>query len=356
MQWNTEQGLLVGSVILEQDFIRENARLKETDAAFIRGSWLEKLGHAESNIAVHAVCVRRLTVSEIDLDRYSLVIGDDGVVLAQDDPAEEVLRLHAIIPNTLAKIEIDYHTWDTMRRLALTVQSLYDAARDNVFMVPKSLSLRDKAIIHWVHCSYGICGVAYLRYLRQDIGRQCFLYLLYRYIAAADFSLVDLLAAWNQQAWSRSVVLARNYVMMQFQAYTHLLGNTHYHRQWVLPYAQRCGVKKCLMERFTQIALCQELPDTATKKAFVLSSLDFVDTLLAAGAAALRWLSGYPDREVAQHILGGQLKIYGSAHSEREVMYWLKAYGLDSQPLRKWFVTPARGAACRVAQERDQVA
>jgi hypothetical protein len=336
MDGTTEQQQLelASSIATERTFVLGHAHLTDRDAAFVGGSCLEGLGSPEADVDAYVLRDTRLTVAQVEVGRYGRVVGRGGVRLTQRDCDAEICCIHAVVPGTSIRVDIHYRTWDELNGLAVALCLLHEAARRDLLAPPAPLPLRDLVFLHRLYVSHDIQGAGRLARLRQEIGRPRLQYLLYRRKACGHVLLAELLQAWHEGAWERCVELAHESAVMHFQAYTHLLGNTHYHPVWILPYARRCGVSECMVGQLVRIMVDSDPSSDSESQRFVLRCMDFVDQVLAAGAPVLRKLSGFPTRETAGAALERQLAAQPYACAEWEALYRRKTYGLSAMPMR----------------------
>ncbi|CAQ84650.1 MULTISPECIES: hypothetical protein [Photorhabdus] len=220
--------MLNGGLVLTLKFIFDNAYLKDSDAAFLGGSLIEGIGNRYSDIDVHVVTEKLLLEKDIEPKRHYRVLSSNRSILTGKNPEDEVFLIHTVIPGSHVKVDIGYRTIQEIERLASVVQETFDYAVRSLVLLTKYMDNRNMAFIHRLFNSIELCGVDRLDGLRQQIGKHRFEYLMYRW-KASDFSvLLDLLGAWESKDWIRCADMARENMVTQFQAYTHLCGNTHY--------------------------------------------------------------------------------------------------------------------------------
>jgi hypothetical protein len=340
-----QQLLLAGSLALERSFVLGNTYLTDKDAAFAGGGFVEGFGSGDADVDIYAIRESRLTVAQVDVGRYGRVVGRGGRRLFARDRNAEVCRIHTMVPGTSIKVDVYYRTWDELSGLTIAICLLHEAAWRDPLAPAEPLPLRDLLFLHRLYASHDIKGMDRLVRLRQEIGRQRFLYLLYRRKMCSQAFLASLLQAWSQGDWRQCAGLAHELAVSHFQAYTHLLGNTHYHPVWMLPYARYRGVPECLVGRLVRVMVDREPSSEDEGRRFVFNCLDFVDEVLEANSVALRHFTRHAPRDAACDLLETQLARQSHAQPEWEVSYRRKTYGLNAMPMRVWLRTYG-GAAC----------
>jgi hypothetical protein len=330
------QLLLAGSLALERSFVLGSTYLTDQDAAFAGGGFVEGFGSGDADVDIHAIRDTPLTVADIDAGRCERIVGRGGRRLSARDRDAEICRLHTVIPGTSIKVDVHYRTWDESSGLTIAVRLLHEAARRDALAPCESLPLRDLLFLHRLYASHDIQGADRLARVRHEIGRERLLFLLYRRKVCGPSSLSNLLHAWGQGAWRQCAAQAREIAMAHFQGYTHLLGNTHYHPVWMLPYARQRGVSENLVAKLVRIMVDREPASDEDGRRFVLDCVDFVDDVMASAAGLLRRFSGHACREAACAALESQLEERPHAHPEWEFVYRRKAYGLQAMPMREW--------------------
>ncbi len=330
--------LLGGTLQLPRSFVLQNAYLRDGDGAFVGGSLIEGTGNRFSDVDVHVVTERLRLESEIDMRRHYRVLSPDRSILAGDSPQAPVFLIHTVVPQTHVKVDIEYRTTADVDALADGVDQVFAYAVRSLMLLTKYMAARDMAFIHRLFRSQDLCGSPALDGLRTRIGMRRFQYLLYRW-KASDFSvLLDILGAWEEGDLLRCADMARENMVTQFHAYTHLCGSTNYHRKWIIKYACRCGVEEALLARYLHLlgAECGGEPQRSAD--YILAVLDFVDELFAAGAQRLQAdypeVSSGPDACAAIDALARSQQ---EEYSQMEVDYRKKAYGAAGRATRSWF-------------------
>ncbi|MFD0707433.1 hypothetical protein [Photorhabdus akhurstii] len=334
---NENVEILNGELTFPLKFIFENAYLKNSDAAFLGGSLIEGTGNRYSDIDVHVVTETLLREKEIEPKRHYRVLSSSRSILTGKTPEDDVFLIHTVIPGSHVKVDIEYRTIQEIERLASVVQETFDYAVRSLVLLTKYMDNRNMAFIHRLFNSIELCGVDRLDGLRQQIGKHRFEYLMYRW-KASDFSvLLDLLGAWESKDWIRCADMARENMVTQFQAYTHLCGNTHYHRKWIMTYAKRYIEYSPLFQRFLTLimASCGTTPES--QKAYILATIDFVDDVFEASHEILRIERSFPSGNAACALIDEYFRSEADAYSEMEIEYRKKAYGIMGKPTRAWF-------------------
>ncbi|HTK02032.1 MAG TPA: hypothetical protein VL522_20560 [Bordetella sp.] len=333
----TEQQLqLAGSLALERSFVLGNTYLTDKDAAFAGGGFVEGVGSDDADVDIYAIRESHLTLAQIDASRYERVLGRGGVRLGIDDRDVEICRIHTRIPGTSIKVDVHYRTWDELNGLTVSIHFLHDSGRRSPLAPAEPLPLRDLLFLHRLYTSHDIQGADRLARVRQEIGRDRLLYLLYRRKACSRSLLGNLLHAWGQGAWRQCATLAYEIAVAHFQAYTHLLGNTHYHPVWILPYARHRGVSESLVGKLIRIMVDKESTSDEECRRFVGGCLNFVDEVLAAAVTPLSRIGGHACREAACAALEIELARQPHACPEWEAIYHRKSYGMSDMMMREW--------------------
>jgi hypothetical protein len=325
--------------MLPRRFILDNAYLRYGDAAFVGGSLIEGIGNQYSDVDVHVITTDLLHEREIDSKQHYRVLSPDRSILNGLSPDRDVFLIHTLIPGTHVKVDIEYRTWREVEKMAAAVRETFDYAVRSLVLLTKYMGARDMAFIHRLFSSTSLAGDGSLDGLRESIGRSRFEYLMYRW-KASDFSvLLDVLGAWDEGDMFRCLDLARENMVTQFQAYTHLCGNTNYHRKWIITYARRTGVEQTLLERYLELLSSGGGSDGDSQRAYVLDTLDFVDEIFEASQPRLASRSGYPSGMEACSAIDQALRSEAGDYSEMEVAYRKKAYGIRGKATRDEFTS-----------------
>lgn len=328
--------LLGGELLLPISFVLENAYLRDGDGAFIGGSLIEGIGNAYSDIDVHVVTESLRRENEIEVRRHYRVLSPDRSLL-NGRGAAEVFLIHTVIPGTHVKVDIEYRTRSEVDGLASELDRIFHYATHSLMLLTKYASVRDMAFVHRLFHSVDLAGDKYLTGLRRKIGTRRFQYLLYRW-KASDFSvLLDILGAWDEGDLVRCADMARENMVVQFQAYTHLCGNTSYHRKWIIKYAQRCEVDEALLARYLRLLGASFGSSSPEVREYILTVLDFVDDIFAAGAQRLARDQEVPSGAGACAAIDELMRTEEGEYSEMEINYRKKAYGGWSMPTRNLF-------------------
>lgn len=329
--------LLGGRINLPRQFIVDNAYLRDDDAAFVGGSLIEGIGNSYSDVDVHVVTESLLLEQDIDPTLHYRVLSPDRTILTGRTPQAEVFLIHTVVPGSDVKVDIEYRTLNDVERLAKTVRETFDYATRSLVLLTKYLPARDMAFIHRLFHSQTLAGESVLARLRDEIGEARFRYLMYRW-KASDYSvLLDILGAWEDGDWIRCVDMARENMVTQFQAFTHLMGNTNYHRKWILSYARRLSCDLPLLDRYISLLTAGSGSTADEQRAFILATIDFVDELFNASSVLLQGNASYPCGTSACAAIDRYVHSEAADYSEREVAYRKKAYGVRGVPTREWF-------------------
>ena len=329
--------LLGGSVVLPRQFVLDNAYLREGDSAFAGGSLIEGIGNRYSDVDVHVITDTLLQEKEIAPQRHYRVLSPDRSILTGQSPEAEVFLIHTVIPGSHIKVDIEYRTWAEIDKLAASVRETFDYATESLVLLTKYMNARDMAFIHRLFKSPALRGDMGLERVKAAIGALKFSYLMYRW-KASDFSvLLDILGAWEDGDWVRCADLARENMVTQFQAYTHLCGNTNYHRKWIITYARRTSVDEKALTRYLELLTASCGTEEARLKAYILETIDFVDEVFAASHRALLAQPAFPSGVTACEAIDEYLRLEAEDYSDMEVAYRKKAYGVIGLPTRAWF-------------------
>ncbi len=329
--------LLGGKVLLRHSFLLGNAYPRPGDAAIAGGSLIEGIGNAYSDVDVYVITDRLRREREIDLGRHFRAFGTDRAILTGATPDAEVYLIHTVISGTRIKVDVEYRSWPEVERLADEIDQLFARACESLISLTAPMERRNLAFIHRLHNSRTLLGSAELARLRSRITATKFRYLMYRW-KAADYSvLLDMQGAWEDRDWIRCGDMARENMVTQFHAYTHLCGNTNYHRKWILTYAPRVGVDPALYDRF--LSLLTEGPGRTEKglRAYVLATLDLVDDVFRACAGVIAAERAWPSGDAALAAIDDHFRREAGDYSENEIAYCKKPYGIYGGPTRTWF-------------------
>lgn len=329
--------LLQGKVVLPSSFIIDNAYLRNADSAFVGGSLIENIGNRYSDVDVHVVTDTLRTESELDLKKHFRVLSTDRSILSGSEADASVFLIHTVIPNTHIKVDIEYRTLDDANDLANQICNTFKYASQSLVLLTKYMNTRDMAFIHRLFNSVTLTGENALLALKDRIGKYRFQYLMYRW-KASDFSvLLDMLGAWEDKDWIRCIDLARENMVTQFHAYSHLCGNTNYHRKWIMTYAKSNYVEAELVNRFEYLLTSSCGNSESEMKSYIAATLDFVDTIFLASSSRLQLDSRFVSGAKASDLIKRYLREEVGEYSEMEVAYRRKAYGVLGNPTKEWF-------------------
>lgn len=329
--------LLGGTVALKCEFILENTYPRSNDAAFVSGSLIEGIGNINSDLDVYVITDQLLRERDIDRRRHFRVFDPARSILTGSNPDAEVFLIHTVIPGERIKIDIEYRTWTEVEALTKTVRDMFVYACESLISLTKVMNSRDLAFIHRLFNSKGLRNDMALGHLRSLIDIVRFRYLLYRW-KVADYSvLLDMQGAWSDRDWIRCADMARENMVTQFHAYTHLCGNTSYNRKWIIPYARRLNVNKSLYDRYLSLLTAGAGQSEGELRAYILATIDFVDDVFDACSSVVKKEPCYPSGWVALSAIDEYLRTELGDYSENEIAYCKKPYGVHSAPTRSWF-------------------
>jgi hypothetical protein len=330
--------LLGGKVILEHDFIIDNSYIRPGDAVIVGGSLIEGIGNINSDVDVYVITDRLRRESEVDLHRHFRVFDTDRSILTGSDPNADVYLLHTVVPGERIKVDIEYRTWEDLAALSEIVDDLFQAAcKSLISLTTTVLERRSLAFIHRLHNSKILRANAALMQVKDGLNVIKFKYLMYRW-KASDYSvLLDMQGAWEDRDWIRCADMARENMVTQFHAFTHLCGNTNYHRKWIITYAERLNVSKSLFDRYLGLLTCSAGQTEDDLRSYILETIEFVDEIFAACSRMLQEEPLYPSGAAARSAIDTYFRSEAGDYSENEVAYCKKAYGAPTAPTRDWF-------------------
>lgn len=330
--------LLNGRVHLEKDFILENAYLAPNDALIVGGSLIEGIGNINSDVDVYVLTDRLRTAKDIDLGQHFRAFDRDRKILDQDRPDQEVYLIHTVIPGTRIKVDIEYRTWADVHALSDHVINMFETATRSLISLTTSMNRRDLSFIHRLHNSTVLLRNPTLTSLQRRLDPSLIQYLLYRWKVSNYSVLLDMIGAWDDADWVRCADMARENMVSQFHAHTHLLGNTNNSRKWVITYARQYGVSQPLLNRYLDLLTAESGRASWTAKSFIHATLDFVDKLYQANAQYIGSNPSYPSGQLALSSIDTFFRSQDGDYSEDEITYCKKAYGIAAQPTKAWFV------------------
>ena len=329
--------LLDGQVKLERQFILDQAYLKEGDVAFVGGSLIEGTGNRYSDVDVHVITNRLLKERELVLSKHYRVLSPDRSMLSGLSPDAEVFLIHTVVPDTHVKVDIEYRTRLEVESIATDIDVVFEYACRSLVLLTKYMATRDMAFLHRLFNSLPLAGDDSLTRLRQRVDESRFRYLMYRW-KASDFAvLLDLLGAWEQGELVRCADLARENMVTQFHAFTHLCGNTNYHRKWILTYARKYMHSPNLYERFVALLTASAGQTDQALRDYILDTLDLVDSIYAESSDLIGRIPRCPTSREACMQLDDLLRLDVGSYSEMEIAYRKKAYAYPGSPTRAWF-------------------
>jgi hypothetical protein len=337
LRCDENMSLLGGKVILKRDFIVENAYLQANDAAFAGGSLIEGIGNVNSDVDVYVITDRLRREREIDARRHFRAFDTERSILTGASPDAEVFLVHTVIPGERIKVDIEYRTWAEIHAMADLVRETFAHACESLISLTTSMDRRELAFIHRLYNSKTLVGNTALERLRDRIGIMRFKYVMYRW-KASDYSvLLDMQGAWEDRDWIRCADMARENMVTQFHAYTHLCGNTSYNRKWIITYAKRLNVDQPLYNRYISLLTTSAGRSENELRAYILATIDFVDDIFTACSRIIREEPCYPSGPAALSAIDEYFCSEAGDYSENEIAYCKKAYGVHATSTRTWF-------------------
>lgn len=161
-------------------------------------------------------------------------------------------------------------------------------------------------------------------------------YILYRSKASDYSDLLDILGAWHDGALLRCADLARENLVKQFHAFTHLHGNTNNSRKWLIVQAERTGVDAGILNSYVDLLRCPLGTSEQALRQYVRDSLDFVDTLFQESRLLLEREPLFPSGPQAIRLLHDEAAIGSGDYGLRESAYRANVYTERFSPTQTW--------------------
>lgn len=320
--------------------ISADAYLRETDVAFAGGSIVEGLGNRFSDVDVHVITDRYRLSEEIDVARHYRVLTPSRSIVKEGDTGQEIFLIHTLIPGTQIKVDIEYRTYEGLDALVDRLHEVFDYAVNSPLLLTKDIDHREKAFLNRLFTGITLHNEDRLADIRKAIGKDRFLYLLYRW-KASDFSvLIDLIGAYEQDELERACDLARERLIAEFQAFVHLAGCTNFNRKWLLSYARKVSIDPGLLARFERLFLLDGYDLRQNPRKYVRDTVDFVDDVMFASEAYLTGSQIYPRKEAVLSAIDATLEGVDDAYAHSEAEYRKKAYGVAGKPTWRQFEQP----------------
>lgn len=329
--------LLNGEIQVDPETILGNAYLQKGDALVVGGSLIEGIGNRNSDIDVYVLTDELRRAGELKFDDHFRVFSPQRNILTPQDADEEVYLVHTVLPGQRIKVDIEYKTWDVVEAIADSVVGLFEYAVRTLISLTAPFDRRDLAFVHRMYNSIVLSESAKLGSFLKRLTRPMFQYLMFRWKVADYSALLDLQGAWKQGDLVRCADLARENMVTQFHAHTHLCGNTNYHRKWILSYALMHDVDAGLYERYVRLLMHGPgLGETEIRR-YIHDTLDFVDQLFEANSHKLALQPLFPSGLRAIEMIDAYRADSAGDYSQDELAYAKKSYGEAGAPTRMWF-------------------
>ena len=329
--------LLDGEVHVDIGFIRDNAYLRKNDALILGGSLIEGIGNRNSDVDAYVLTKSLRKVHEVEFDSHFRIFSPRQKILKKDNADEEVYLIHTVLPGHKIKVDIEFKQWDEAFAIFDQINSLFTYATNTLISLTAPFDRRDLAFAHRMHNSIVASGHDQIGKMFDRLSRLALQYLMFRWKVADYSALLDLQGAWIQGDLVRCADLARENMVTQFHAHTHLCGNTNYNRKWILTYALKHGVDPVLYQRYVALLMSGPGSDKAEIRRYIHATLDFVDLLFEANSRELARQPLVPSGQDAIERIDAYWAEDAGDYSHDELVYAKKSYGEATAPTRAWF-------------------
>lgn len=321
-----------GSTLYDLDAILDEAYLKPGDAAFVGGSLVEGIGNRYSDIDVHVLTDRLNLSDDISVGQHYRVLSPGRSILKEGDTGEEVFLIHTLVPGTEIKVDIEYRTYADFDQLIDRLHAIFDYAVASPMLLTKSIDHREKAFLNRMFNAISLANNDRLDTLRAKVGKDRLLYLLYRW-NASDFSkLIDLVGAYEQGEMDRACDLARERLISEYLAFTHLCGNTNFNRKWLMTYGARHRGSAALFDQMRKLFLLDGYDLVAQPGDYVRATVDFVDELMFASEPYLTGSPLFPKKDSVLSRIEAEMAEEDDDYAKAEAEHRMKAYGVRGRP------------------------
>jgi|GEM_PF-1740413 len=310
---------------------------KKNDVIFVCGSLVEGFGNTCSDIDVYVVTDERPKASIPAIEQNHRVLSLHHEII-RNASSDEVLLLHSVVPDTSVKIDVQIVLRKELQELYAKAHSLFDYAVKNLALFSKSMSYRDKKLIHRLLNSIPIHSDSSAP-VSNAISREKFCYLAYRWVAS-DFSrILDIVGACQSDQWMVALDRSRENLIRQAMATMHLNGLTDAAgKKWLPIYSNNKGLfPEQLASKLRGLLLYSSLKPAPHKRNaldYVLQCLEFCDQLFQEWQTNFSWMA-VPEGENALSLLSldHQFSHHNTKYAELEYDYRAKAYGGGKIPL-----------------------
>ena len=321
---------------IDIDFILENCYAKLGDIVLVAGTLVEGIGNACSDIDVYVITDAYRSRRDINISKHHRVLSHDrSIVREHDDGDQKILLIHTALPGTAIKVDVEFKTFKEISELFQSINNIYEYAIRNLFLLTKRLTDREEVLVHRFYHCVPLLGEEKFHALRNELSKNEYIYIGYRWIAS-DYNIVlDLIGAWQAGEIDRAVEFARENVFIQTAAYLRLTGCTNFRRKWLLTYLSKHGDLNFLND-FSDIMYLIGVESAEDKCTFVYKCLDFVDHLFDKSRPLLSTLPGVPYGQMALDMLSKDRNStpFMNQYETWEYEYRIKAYKQNTRPTR----------------------
>lgn len=318
--------------------ILEMCRPLPDDVVFIAGSLVEGMGNQYSDLDVYVLTNRRRPAAAFNVSSFHRVLSPDRVKL-EEGSCDEVFLIHTLVPETRAKIDIEFTQFDELDRLFAEVSALFEYAVESLSLLSKRMPHRNEMLLHRICTGVPIFNPSEFAKIVASAPRKKFEYLGYRW-SASDFSIMlDLVGALRSGDGIRALDIARENLALHMHGLLHLLGSTNTKRKWLTRYLQESpDITQEVHERFRDLFIFQGACANNPNK-YINETLDLIDDIEDRCRFLLEKESEFPSGELAVKKLKDLLLAsheLPEAYAEFEFEYRAKAYRKSSGPTRRF--------------------
>jgi hypothetical protein len=243
-----------GSITLEGtdlechlDEILIGAHRREGDILLFTSSLPEGIGTPTSDYDLVIICEKLYPIECFDASLYYFLVKQrtDGVQdfadfqptqkpAGKNEYVSEAVRHYRGVGN---QIDIEYWTLTEVTEAISSIGSYYDAFIENSVNTFMKFPERFSRIIHCLLVGLPLQNQAAYAELSSRIDKQKYLFVLYRTALFGFPEIKDFIGYYQAGRLSTCVHLIRLYMLEEFKALTHLLGNTNARSKWVIEFA-----------------------------------------------------------------------------------------------------------------------